>query len=414
MKFELDGTFPFIHKEGYRQRLISGLAAEIRATVNWPSAGLDTWFGGGYDTTTAGVKVNQDTALKHAAYWRAINLLSSQIGSFPVDLFKRLPDGDTQEIKDHPGLNLITEKPNNVSTPFVYRESVQANILTWGNGYSYIKRDMKGTPLSLHIQDPVKVKPKSDGADIVYDIGNNIGIDPYFILHIPGLSYDGVKGLAPIQVAAESIGGGLGLQKYSNEFIANGAKQSGVLTHPMALSDKAREGLRKSYDKKMKGPDGGTMILDEGMKYQPLTIPPDQAQFLESRKFSVNDIARWFGIPPHLLYEESRSTFNNIAEQGISFVTYTLTQWVVRWEDELNRKLLTEEEKEDHFFKFNMNALMRGNAKDRFEAYRVGLDLGVYSINEIRRIEELNSIDGGDQHLVQINREPINKTNQDG
>ena len=405
MRFELNGTIPFIHKVK---------DVETRATVNWPSADLDVWFGSGYENKVAGIKVTEETALKHAAYWRAINLLSSQIGSFPIGLYKRFPNGDTDQIKKHSGIQLLTVQPNQVSTPFVYRESMQANVLTWGNAYSFIKRDRSGTPLSLHIQNPVNVNPKSDGVNIVYDIQANTGIDPYFILHIPGLSFDGVKGKAPIQVAAESIGNGLALQKFGNDFFSNGAKQSGVLMHPMAISLEAIEKMRKSFNLKMKDKDGGTMILDEGMKYQPLTIPPDQAQFLESRKFSVDDIARWFGIPPHLLFEETRSTFNNIAEQGISFVMYTLTQWVERWEDELNRKLLTEWEREDHFYKFNMNSLMRGNAKDRFESYRTGLDLGVYSINEVRRIEELNSIEGGDEHLVQINREPINKTKQDG
>ncbi len=401
MKFEINATLPFIHK-------MNG-GAEKRATVNWPSAGLDVWFtDSGYQTSTAGVTVDASTALKHAAYWRAINLLSSQIASFPLRLFKRLPNGDTQEITDHPAVRLMTKKPNQITDPFIYRETMQANVLTWGNGYSEIIRDKKGDPVELLLMKSEDVSPRSDGRVITYNYLDRTAIDYTKILHIKGLCFDGVKGKAPIQTAAESIGLGLAMQKYSNNFFKNGAKQSGVLTHPLPLSENARNGLRTSFNKNIKDKEGGTMILDEGMKYQNISIPPDQQQLLQSKKFSVDDIARWFGIPPHLLFEESRSTFNNIAEQGISFVRYTLTQWVERWESELENKLLREEEKEDHFFKFNMDSLMRGNAKDRFESYRAGLDLGVYSINEVRRLEELNSIEGGDQHLVQLNKTTIN------
>jgi HK97 family phage portal protein len=149
------------------------------------------------------------------------------------------------------------------------------------------------------------------------------------------------------------------------------------------------------------------MILDEGMKWTPTGIPPDQAQLLQSKQFSIQEMARWFGVPVHLLFEESRSTFNNIAEQGISFVTYTLTQWVERWEAELEAKLLTEEERDDHFFKFNMNSLMRGNPSDRAGFISQMIQNGVLSINEGRRLEDLNSIEGGDKHYIQVNMMPI-------
>ena len=401
MEYKLNATFPFIWK-------MNG-DTEKRATVNWPNAGLDVWFSdSGYQTSVAGVTVTEETALKHAAYWRAINLLSSQIASFPLRLYKRLPNGDTQEIVKHPAVRLLTKKPNEITDPFIYRETMQANVLTWGNGYSQIIRAKNSDPIELRILDSKNMNPRSDGKKIAYNYLDKTGIDSSEILHIKGLGFDGVKGKAPIQAAAESIGSGLAMQKYTNDFFKNGAKQSGVLMHPMNLSEQARTGVRTSFNKKMKDKEGGTMILDEGMKYQNISIPPDQQQLLQSKQFSVQDIARWFGIPPFMLFEETRSTFNNISEQGISFVRYTLTQWVERWEAELESKLLTIEEQEDHFFKFNMDSLMRGNAKDRFESYRVGLDLGVYSINEVRRLEELNSILGGDEHLIQLNRTTLN------
>lgn len=397
--YVLNTKFPFIHK----------LNGQTRASVNLPTATLEDWLASGYETQSAGVTINENSALKNSAYWRAVNLLSSQTASFPIGLYKRLPNGDTKEIRDHPAILLLIRKPNEIMTPFIWREAMQANVLTKGNAYSYITRSRQGTPLELRIMDPGSMVPKSNGRKLVYEYQTNETYNPYRILHVPGVSFDGVKGKSVLEAAAESIGVGLAMQKFSADFYKNGAKQTGVLMHPMGLSAETLQGLRKSFNKNMKDKDGGTMILDEGMKYQPLSTAPVDQQLLQSKQFSIQDIARWFGVPVHLLMEESRSTFNNIAEQGISFVRFTLAQWVNRWEAELNAKLLTEKEKEDHYFKFNMDSLMRGSLKERMEAYRTGLDLGIYNIDECRRLEELNELpDGlGKKHLVQVNRVPI-------
>ena len=403
MDIILNSKFPFVHRGSFSTGTGNATRNDF---LTW-----DFWYGNG-SSSYAGITVNQDNALKQSAYWRAINLLSSQLAAFPVGLFKRLPDGDTEPITDHPSIKRLRQSVNLKMTPFMWREAIQANTLVHGNGYSYIERDSTGNPLSMTLLDPTQMEVMHDGDSLIYAYGQK-PIDPYYILHIPGLSFDGVCGKAVLKVAAESMGVGLAMQKFSANFFKNGAKQSGTLTHPMALSDKARQGLRTSFDKNMKDEDGGTMILDEGMKYVPISIPPDQAQLLQSKQFSVQELARWFGVPPYLLFEESRSTFTNIENQGLEFVRYTLTQWVVRWESELKRKLLTEEEQEDHFFKMNMDSIVRGNLKDRMEAYRAGLDLGIYSINEVRELEELNKIEGGDAHLVQMNREPLN-TQKDG
>lgn len=397
--YVLGGRFPFIHKD-------------TRATANFPADWLNNYyeFGGGFDTNAAGVSVNESTALKHSAYWRAVNLLSSQIASFPIGLFKRLPNGNTQEITNHPAVRLLTRQPHSTYpiTPFIWKETSQANVLTKGNAYSYIDRDRMGHPTGLSIMEPGNMSPKTDGKKLVYEYLQDV-FDPYEILHIPGLGFDGVKGQAVLKVAAESMGVGLAMQKYSASFYKNGAKQSGFLLHPMSLGDKARDGLRASFDKKLRGPDGGTGVLDEGMKYQPNSTPPIDQQLLQLKQFSVQEIARWFGVPVHLLMEESRSTFNNIVEQSLAFVRYSLTPWVERWESELEAKLLTEDERNDHFFKFNMDSLMRGNPKDRAEHYTKMAEYGFMTINEVRQKEDLNSIEGGDEHLIQVNRTPLNK-----
>ena len=394
MQLDFDLRFPFIH------------LIESRASVVLPEELYGWDIDGPYSTSTAGVKVTSDTALKQSAYWRAINLLSSQMASFPLGLFKRLENGDTQEIKDHPAVKLLTRRPNNVMTSFIWKESTQANILINGNGYSFIERDRGGSPLTLKMLDSTQVTPKTDGTDLIYEYMGQV-IDPFFMLHIPSLSFDGVEGKAILRVAAENMGLGLAMQQYSNNSFKNGAKQTGVLMHPGQLGDGATTNLRKSFDKKMSGKEGGTMILDEGMKWIPTGIPPDQNQLLQSKQFSVQDLARWFGVPPYLLFEESRSTFTNIENQGAEFVRYTLTQWVERWEAELYTKLLTSDEQVDHFWKFNMNSLMRGSPKDRSEFYAKMEEYGNMNPDEVRRLEEMNKIPGGDKYLVQINREPL-------
>lgn len=403
MRLEFNGYFPFIH------RLLSN---EIRETPNWPGHILSSVFGTD-GTKTAGIDVNSNSALHHSAYWRAINLLSSQIASFDLGLFKTLDNGDTQEVKDHPAVTLLTRQANAMMNSFIWKESTHANILVHGNGYSFIERKAGGEPVALKMLDSTKVIPRTDKDGLFYEYSGQL-IEPYFMLHVPGLGFDGLQGKAILTVAAESMGVGLAMQKYSADMFANGAKQTGVLTHPQALSVNAKDNLRKSFEKKMKGKDGGTMILDEDMKWTATGIPPDQQQLLQSKQFSIQDYARWFGVPPYMLYDESRSTFNNITEQGLSYVRYTLTSWVERWEAELGAKLLTEEERDNHFWKFNMNSLMRGNPAERAAFYSNMLEKGVFSINEVRKEEGKNRIEGGDDHIVQLNRTTIDKLGENG
>ncbi len=405
MEVLVNSKFPFIHKLNGEKRgftLGTGGSGSDNKWKTW-----DFW-GGGYGTTTAGISVTKDTALKQSAYWRAVNLLSSQIASFPIGLFERLSNGDTHEITDHPAVKLLKLRPNSWMNPLIWRESMQANTLIHGNGYSYIERTGNGEPIALKMMDSTQTEPAIAGDTLAYKYGSDI-YDSFLVLHIPSLIIDGIKGKAILEVAAESMGVGLAMQKYSANFFKNGAKQTGVLQHPMALSPDTITKMRESFEKKMKDKEGGTMILDEGMKYQPLSIPPDQQQLLQSKQFSVQELARWFGIPPHLLFEESRSTFNNISEQGIEFVRYTLTQWVTRWEAELKIKLLTVKEQESYFFKMNMNSLLRGDLKSRYDAYGIGVEKGWLSPNEVRGWEDLNKIPGGDTYTQQINKEPLNE-----
>lgn len=418
MKIEIGGKFPFIrNKETVQLRenvvRLSDEVAQLRASINTPGASLEDWFTlVGWDTSTyAGVTVNQDSALTHSAVWRAINILSSSIAQLPIGLYRKEKNGDITEAKDHPAYQLLKE-PNGIQTGYIFRETMQYSICSWGNGYAFIERDDRNNPETLNIWEAANVEIIVEDGQVYYRQRPDRKLfNANFILHIPALSADGLVGKSPIQVAKESIAGGLAVQKFGNKFYANGAKQSGVLTHPGRLGDKGTQNLRKSFNKIMKDDEGGTMILEEGLQYNNISIPPDQAQFLESRKFSVNEIARWYGVPPHLLADLERSTYNNIEHQGIEFVIYSLMPWIRRWEDELNRKLLREEEKKDHYFKFNVNGLLRGDSKTRFEAYGLALDRGWMNIDEVRALEEMNQLPDelGKKYLVQVNRTPIEK-----
>lgn len=401
MKLDINGTFPFIHKSEER-----GIKTGTGQDGGMPMT-FDYWYDyNKFGTSAAGVTVDKDTALKQSAYWRAVNLISSQIAAFPVGLYKRLENGDTQEIKDHPAVKLLKRRPNNLQNSLIWRESMQGCVLTRGNGYSEIARLNNGDPASLEILDPGDIEPRILNGSLVYDY-NGRAIDPFFMLHIPSLSFNGIKGISVLEAGAESMGINLAMHKFKASVFKNGAKQTGVLSHPGQLSANATDGLRRSFDKKMASKEGGTVVLDEGMKFHPITWSPLDAQLLQLEQLGIQDIARFFGVPPHLLFEESRSTFNNISEQGLEFVRYTLTQWVARWEAELNSKLLAEDEAVDHFFKLNMNSLLRGDLKTRYEAYAIGKEKGWLSSNEIREWEDMNKIEGGDSYTEQLNKGPL-------
>jgi HK97 family phage portal protein len=401
--FNLSWKFPFFQRIGSN--------AEQRASINYPGATLEDWYNfGGWDTKTAsGIAVDHESAYTHSAVFRAIFLLSSLVGILPINKYRRLPNGNLEKIIDR--TTRLLREPSYVQTGQIFRETVHNRVLTWGNGYAKIIRNGAFEPTELRILDSSKVNLRENNGEFFYEItGDSKLLAPEYVLHIPALTTDGYVGKSPIQVAKESIGGGLALQKYGNEFIANGSKQSGILMHPATLGDKGVQNLRNSFNKNLKDKSGGVMILEEGMKYQGITIPPDQAQFLASRKFSVTEIARWFGIPPHFLADLDRATFSNIEHQSVEFVMYSLMPWLKRWEEELNKKLLTEDEKDDHFFKFNVNALLRGDLKSRYEAYATALRMGWMNVNEVRELEEMNKIEGGDKYFIEANRQDILKS----
>ena len=295
-------------------------------------------------------------------------------------------------------------------TSFVFRETLMSHLLLWGNAYAQIIRDGRGRVVGLYPLLPNKmVVNRNTQGQLYYQYekdGQTYILNRYEVLHIPGLGFDGLIGYSPIAMAKNAIGMAIATEEYGAKFFANGANPGGVLEHPGVVKDPAR--IRESWNAVYQGSSNAhrVAVLEEGMKFQSIGIPPEQAQFLETRKFQLNEIARIFRIPPHMIGDLEKSSFSNIEQQSLEFVMYTLDPWVVRWEQALQRTLFSESEKRQYFVKFNVDGLLRGDYQSRMNGYAVGRQNGWLSSNDIRELENLNRIPaelGGDLYLINGN-----------
>ena len=297
-------------------------------------------------------------------------------------------------------------------------------MLLWGNAYAQIIRNGKGEVVALYPLMPNKMQVDRDENGELYYIytrssdeaktmeGVTVYLTPRDVLHIPGLGFDGLVGYSPIAMAKNAIGLAIATEEYGAKFFANGAAPSGVLEHPGTIKDPSR--LRENWNSTFGGSanSGKVAVLEEGMKYTPISISPEQAQFLETRKFQIDEIARIFRVPPHMVGDLEKSSFSNIEQQSLEFVKYTLDPWVIRWEQSLSMALLNEDEKRKYFFKFNLEGLLRGDYESRMSGYAVARQNGWMSANDIRELENMDKIpaeDGGDLYLINGNMLPLNK-----
>lgn len=367
----------------------------------------------GVTGTSSGIQVDEDKALSYSALWAAVNIISGAIGFLPMKIYRRR--GDDKELDtNHPSYKLLHDRPNPYMDALTFRELLQGHVLTWGNGYAEIERDGGGRAIALWPLLPNRVEPEvSDNNRIRYKVtlkdGGTVYLTYTNILHIKGLGFDGIKGYSVIHYSQESIAFGLAAEKYGAAFFGNDSRPGGVLEHPKQLKKPAQDRLKESWEQDHRSLDNKhrVAILEEGMKWHQVGIPPEEAQFLQTRKFEVADVARWYTIPLHMLAELDRATFSNIEHQGIEFVTWTLTKWLKRWELECGYKLLRQDEQPTHFFEFLVDALLRGDTKNRYDAYRIGRIGGFLSINDIRRKENMNSVKGGDTYLEPLNYKPV-------
>ena len=383
---------------------------EKRASLGNPND--DLWKAIFGETETAGVTVNQETAMTLASVYSAINVLCNSL-NIPINVYHR--KGKDRNVVtprnryEYRIYDILHNKPNEIMTPTQWIQMMETSRNLYGNGFSMIFRDTVGTPIYLKWLHPRQVVVRCDWNEIFYDIQNDMGgyiyegIPARDMIHVKTASTDGVLGRSVIDLARESMGFGISTQKSGNKFHENGMKASGVLMTPGHLDKKAKDNLQTSFDAQYAGTKntGKTILLEEGAKYQQLTINPQDAQFLESREFSVTEVARWFNIPEHMLNNNARSTFNNIEHQSLQFITHNVRPRARLYEQEFNWKLLNNHP--DYFTEFNMNALLRADVEARSNFYIKMVQNKLMTPNEIRHLENLNGYDGGDEFISALN-----------
>ncbi len=367
-----------------------------------------------FGTSGSGKAVNATTAIQLSTVYACVRVISETVASLPLGVFEATGEGN-RKATEHPLYRLLHDEPNSEMTSFVLREVMLGHLLLWGNSYSQIIRNGRNKISGVYplLPDKMTVDRDKNGA-LIYTYstasGQTVTLPPEDVLHIPGLGFDGVMGYSPIALEKNAIGLGIASEEYGSKFFSNGARPSGILTHPNTV--KNPKALRESWNTAYGGSSNANRvaILEEGMTFTPISIPNNEAQFLETRKFQVEEICRIFRVPPHLVGNLEHATFSNIEHQSIDFAVHTIRPWLVRIEQSMNRALFSEQEKGRFYVQFNMDGLMRGDYKSRMEGYAIARQNGWMSANDIRALENQNPIpanQGGDAYLVNGNMIPI-------
>ena len=395
--------------------IFSGLFRTRDGPKNSTAGSAYSFFMG---TSSAGKRVNERSAMQMTAVYSCVRILSEAVASLPIHVYKYNESGGKEKALDHPLYFLLHDEPNPEMTSFAFRETLMTHLLLWGNAYAQIVRNGKGEVIGLYPLMPDRMRvDRDENGHLYYEYwltnedaptmkGSSVILQPKDVLHIPGLGFDGLVGYSPIAMAKNAIGLAIAAEEYGSKFYANGAAPSGVLEHPGTLKDPSR--VRESWQATFGGSGNSNKVavLEEGMKYTPISISPNEAQFLETRKFQINEIARIFRVPPHMVGDLEKSSFSNIEQQSLEFVKYTLDPWVSRWEQNMMRSLLTQDEKTTYFIKFNVDGLLRGDYQSRMNGYAIGRQNGWMSANDIRELENLDRIPaelGGDLYLINGN-----------
>ena len=352
--------------------------------------------------------------MQMTAVYACVRILSEAIAGLPVHLYQYTDKGSKEKAVKHPLYFLLHDEPNPEMTSFVFRETLMTHLLLWGNAYAQIIRNGKGEVLGLYPLMPNRMTvDRDDRGQIYYQYQvsdsdaptmkeGTVNLKKEDVLHIPGLGFDGLVGYSPIAMAKNAIGLSIATEEYGAKFFANGATPGGILEYPGTVKDPDR--VRDSWNKGFSGRNSHKVaILEEGMKYTPISISPNEAQFLETRKFQIDEIARIFRVPPHMVGDLEKSSFSNIEQQSLEFVKYTLEPWLMRWEQSINRALLSANEKSTYFVKFNVDGLLRGDYQSRMNGYATGISNGFLSPNDVHRLENMDLIpaeEGGDDYYL--------------
>ena len=368
-----------------------------------------------FGRANSGEQVDEKSAMQIATVYACVRLLAESVAQLPLHLYRVTGDDGQEKAKNHPLYRILYREPNPEMTSFSFWEAVMTHLLLWGNAYAQVVRDGKNSILGLYPLLPENVEiDRTEKGELYYiyhaytdEVPGETNKDIIFrrdeILHIPGLGFNGLVGFSPIAMMKNALGTTIAVEKYGSSFFKNNGQPLGVLEHPGVLKDpqKIRDNWMDTYG----GPNNAHKIalLEEGMTYKPISLPPEDSQFLSTREFGVEEICRIFRVPPHMVQDLKRATFSNIEHQAIDYVVHTLDPWLVRIEKAIVKDLLVEEEKDDYFPKFNVDGLLRGDYKSRMDGYSVGISTGIISPNDARQKENMPPLpedEGGDYHIV--------------
>ena len=396
--------------------IFSGLFKSRDKPENYVQGTTYSFF---FGNTASGKLVNEYTAMQTTAVYSCVGVLSEALASLPLHVYRYREDGGKERVPRHPLYHILHDEPNSEMTSYVFRETLMSHLLLYGNAYAQIIRDGAGRVVALYPLLPNKMEVWRDAkGELYYTYTRSTDENPNFdkygtvtlskedVLHIPGLAYDGLVGMSPIAMAKNAVGMSIACEEYGASFFANGAHPGGVLEHPGVLKapGKVRDSWQAAYGGSKNA--GKVAVLEEGMKYQQIGIPPEEAQFLETRKFQISEIARLYRVPLHMIGDLEHSTFSNIEQQSLEFVKYTLEPWVVRWEQAMTKALLLPAEKQDYFIKLNVDGMLRGDYQSRMNGYATARQNGWLSANDIREMADLNPIpeeEGGNLYLINGN-----------
>lgn len=387
---------------------------ETRASYSLRDPALVALFGG--HETEAGVSVTESTALQSSAVWSAVRVISESAGSLPLHLYQKEGRGRTRAT-DHPLYGILRDNPNPYTPALSFRETLLAHSLLWGNGYAEIERDLLGRPVALWILRPDWVTPEiqEDGTPVYIYRHPTLGqqeLGPSQIFHIRGLGFDGLKGYSVVEMARDSMGLTIAAERFGARLFGSGAKPSGVLTTPGHLSDDALARLRRDFTAAHAGLGNShrVAILENGLTWQAIGIPPEDAQFLQTRTFQLSEVARWFNIPSSKLRDNAGKSYSTLEQENWAFLSETLRPWLVRIEQEVQAKLLMPYEKGQFYAEHLVDGLLRADLTARYQAYAIARNWGWFSVNDIRTMENLDPVPGGDTYLQPLNMQALDSS----
>lgn len=365
----------------------------------------------------AGIRITQETAMQLSAVYRAVSYISSTIMTLPWNVHRSVADGSSEHVRNRLDF-VLHDQANMEQSAAVWRETMLSYALRWGNGFAEIRRNNRGEVewLGQPIHPEYVRIERDENYQLSYlvttDSQSRVRLMPNQIYHLKGLG-DGISGESVVRHAARSMGVAAAQEQNVSSFFGNGSRTSGVLSHPGQIGPEGRENLTKYLEKRMQGPYDShkLLVLEEGMEWRQMGMSNEDAEMLSSRQFSVVEIARWFGLPPHILMDYGRATWGNLEQASTEAVRSGLMPWVVRLEAEANAKLIGRNSRSSLSTSINLKGLLRADTDTRNRAYALGRQWGWMSVNDIRKLEDMPPIEGGDEYLTPLNMEPANGEN---